>query len=430
MSKRRNWIVLLAFVLVIINYMDRIALSIAAKPIEMEFNLSPAQMGYVFSSFLWAYVIFLVPVGMVVDRLGAKLVAGAGIALWSLATLLTGAASSLGFLMASRIVMGLGETTSFPAGTRILRDWVPQGERGMAVTLFNAGNSIGPAIGAIAVAWLIGLFGWRMSFVLLGVLGFVWLVVWTIWYGQPEKVTWLSDDERGEILAERDTVSVDAVSHEAPETPIFELLRQRTVWAMVLTHGCIVFTGYMFLTWMPTYIRSFGSLTMMQTGYATALPYVISVIFALVIARISDRVLSASAIRAGKRRYFIIGAALVTSLIVLAPLATNLAVQLGLLAVVLTGHATATGLNFALASDLLDNRRDISRVSSLVALGGNAFGAISPIVTGHIVSATGSYRWAFYTAGTLLVIGAIIMFTLVRSRITPGRPMSMRTVPC
>src|SRR3954447_26090245 len=125
MTRRRAWVALLIFVAVIINYMDRIALSVAAKPIVAEFGFTPVQMGYLFSGFLWTYVVCLIPLGMLVDRIGAKRMVGGGIAIWSAATAVTAAMGSFGGIIACRLVMGASEATTFPACGRVIRDWFP-----------------------------------------------------------------------------------------------------------------------------------------------------------------------------------------------------------------------------------------------------------------------------------------------------------------
>src|ERR1700704_2578604 len=122
MTHRRGWIALLIFLAVIINYIDRIALSIAAKPIVSEFGFSPVQMGYLFSGFLWTYVVSLIPLGLLVERIGAKRMVGGGIAIWSAATALTALAGGFVTILAARLVMGASEATTFPAGGRVIRD--------------------------------------------------------------------------------------------------------------------------------------------------------------------------------------------------------------------------------------------------------------------------------------------------------------------
>src|ERR1700730_3704670 len=174
-SYRRGWIALLIFTVVIINYIDRIALSVAARPIVAEFGFSPVQMGYLFSGFLWTYVVCLIPLGMLVEKIGAKRMVGRGVAIWSPATAMTVATVSFGSILAARLVMGASEATTFPACGRVIRDWFPERERGFVTTLFNGGSSAGPALGAIVTAALVSSFDWRIAFVVLGAVGFIWL---------------------------------------------------------------------------------------------------------------------------------------------------------------------------------------------------------------------------------------------------------------
>lgn len=122
---KRSWIAILIFTAVIINYIDRIALSIASKPIVEEFGFTPVQMGYLFSGFLWTYVICLIPIGLLVERIGAKRMVGGGIAIWSGATILTAATSGFTSLLGARLVMGASEASTFPACGRIIETGFP-----------------------------------------------------------------------------------------------------------------------------------------------------------------------------------------------------------------------------------------------------------------------------------------------------------------
>ena len=314
--------------------------------------------------------------------------------------------------------MGASEATTYPAGGRVIRDWFPARERGFVTTLFNGGSSAGPAIGAIATAALVTSFGWRVAFVVLGAVGFVWLIAWAKWYGSPEESAWLPEAERAKILAERGSAVAD-LPGGPPASSLGYLLRQRSVWGLVLTQACLVYTAYLFLTWLPTYLQSTGELSTMNTGYLTAIPYLITVVLGVTIARASDRILSSADIQAGRRRNFIAAMAILAMLILLAPHVGSLSQLLIVLTLVLTGATTGSGLNFTLASDLLRNPRDVSRVVAMTAFGGNLFGLISPIITGYVVADTGGYTWAFRIAAALLFCGCIATLTLTRKPIEP-----------
>src|SRR6202522_4157535 len=200
---RRGWVYVLMLALVTINYMDRSALGVVAQAVRGEFSLSPVQMGYLFSSFLWTYVICLLPVGIMLDRFSPRNINSVGITLWSLAMLATAGVWSFGTLLITRLIMGAGEATSIPSCGRIVREWMPAQERGVANAVWSAGSFLGPAIGAIVVAALTSGWGWRAAFIVLAVLGFIWLACNLIWFGRPEKVNWLTADERNKIVAER-----------------------------------------------------------------------------------------------------------------------------------------------------------------------------------------------------------------------------------
>lgn len=419
MTRRRIWIALLIFLAVIINYMDRIALSVAAKPIVAEFALSPVETGYLFSGFLWTYVICLIPLGMLVEKIGAKRMVGGGIAVWSAATVVTAAMGSFGSIFAARLVMGASEATTFPACGRIIRDWFPERERGLVTTLFNGGSTGGPALGAVATAFLVSTFDWRTAFIVLGALGFFWLIAWLVWYAPPESARWLPEPERSKILAERNGTGPDLARSAPPPSSLGYLLRQRSIWGLVVTQACLVYTAYLFLTWLPTYLQASRELSTMSTGYVTAIPYCVTMVLGLCVARLSDRMLSSHAIQAGGRRNFIAAMAALSLLILLAPAVDSLWQLLVVLTLVLTGSTTGAGLNFTLASDLLRNPRDVSRVIAITAFGGNLFGLIAPIITGYVVAGTGGYDWAFRIAAILLLCGGVATLALTRRPIAP-----------
>src|SRR5882724_3640639 len=209
-NRRRYWIFLFMFLLATINYVDRIVLSVSSAPIAEEFGISKVELGYLFSSFLWLYVVCLVPMGVIVDRLGTRVVNAAGIGIWSIATALTGLASGFGMLIATRVMMGVGESTTYPASGRIIREWIPRKERALFAAFFNSGAYFGPAIGGLVLAWLVSVAGWRVTFLICAATGFVWLLAWLIWFRKPEEVSWLSAEERALILRERDGGATEA----------------------------------------------------------------------------------------------------------------------------------------------------------------------------------------------------------------------------
>jgi len=316
-------------------------------------------------------------------------------------------------LLATRLTMGAGEATSNPAGARVIREWIPASERGMTNAIFNSGSYAGPAVCAVVAGPIIASYGWPALFFAAGGIGFVWLACWLTWFAPPEDATWLGEEERQKILNERGAKKVD-LDASAPKVGLIGLLRKGpTLWGLALTQGCNVYSQYLFLTWMPSYLQATKGLTIAKTGFYAAIPYAVAVVLCIFVGRISDRLLKGD-VGGGKRRYMIAFAMLLAAVILFAPLVQDVWLILGLIAISLTGVASTTSLNFALLNDLLKRPRDIGVAMGFLVVGGNVFGLMAPIVTGYVVESTGNYDRAFIIAGALLVVGATSILTLTR----------------
>jgi MFS family permease len=414
MNFRRGWVCVFLIALTTINYADRVALSVAATPIRSEFGLSQVQMGYLLSSFLWTYVLCLIPVGMLVDRFGGKIVNSLGIFLWSAATVLTGFAPGFLFMIGSRMVMGMGESTSWPASNRVIREWFPASERGLANAIFGAGSTTGPAIGAVAMSYLVGSYGWRIGFVVAGAVGFIWLLAWLLVFDRPERVRWLGAEERQKILRERDGAPGAAIG---TGSPLGYLLRQRSVWGLFFTQGTEVYGSYMLITWLPSYLQQAKGLSLMDAGMLTAVPFALASVFGVGLGWISDLLLTPETVQAGRRRSMVAVMLLGVSVTVLVPLIDRLWIIILILAFVRALGQAGSALNFALVTDLVRNRADIGKVTAITVMGGNTFGLIAPIVTGYIIALTGSFDRAFVVAGLLPLAGAAATFLMTRKPI-------------
>lgn len=416
-GKKRIWIYVFLFTLTLINYVDRVSLSIAAKALEAEFNISPVAMGYLFSSFIWLYFFALIPMGYLVGRFGPRTVNTWGIGVWSLATATTSLATGFASLLTFRLIMGMGEATTYPAGARVIRDWMPARERGMATATFHSGSLVGPAVGAIGFGWLISTFGWRPAFVVAGLIGFVWLAAWLKWYRHPAQATWLGEAERQEILEAGGESSV--IKDKVPALGLRGLARSRTVWAISLTHGCAVYATYFFLTWLPGYLQAEKGMDVLDSGIYTAVPYLGAAILAVIIGRLSDRVLSPAALASGGRRLVIGAVLLASALIFVVPVLESTWAVLAVITLSLATCASAVSLDLSLLNDLLKSEDDVGTAAGFVTAGGNLFGLLAPIVTGYLVAGTGGFAAAFITVGVLLAIGAALAMFGTRAAIGP-----------
>ncbi|HTJ92347.1 MAG TPA: MFS transporter [Pararobbsia sp.] len=414
--KARYWVYLMLFALAAINYLDRVALSVSAGRVQTALGIDKVQLGYLFSSFLWGYTLCLIPIGLLVDRFGSRSVTAVCMGLWSAATALTGAATSVGGIVSARVVMGVGESSCYPAALRIIREWVPSGERATAMTVFNSGAYFGPALGAVGLSWLVSVFDWRVSFFVCGIVGFIWLAFWLAFFRQPEHAKWISADERETIRRERETHS-QAQALASKPVGLGCLIASRTMWGLMLTQGAGAYTQYLFLTWLPNYLQAERGMTLLKSGTVMALPYIGSIVVSVALGMMSDRLLTARAVEAGRRRLVLGGVVLGGAVILFVPWVSNIEAILLLITVALGSVATGNALNMTLLGDLLRSKSDLGRATGLLLIGGNVFGFSAPIVTGYVVQATGHFDAAFAAAGGLLVMGALSSWFLTRSPI-------------
>jgi ACS family glucarate transporter-like MFS transporter len=417
-GKRFN-IVIFLFFNAVINYIDRINLSVAAPAIAKEFNWDPGTMGIIFSAFLWTYAVCLIPCGWLADKIGTRKVNAISISIWSAAAMLTGAVVNFGTMLAARLALGVGEAASYPAAGKIIRQWIPANERGLATAIFNSGAYAGPAIATPIVAWIVLETGWRASFFILGFLGFIWLYFWLKMFRAPEECKWLSSEEREYILSHNNTETPGPANEESAQTTgiVAKLLRKKTMWGLALTQGCGVYTQYLFLSWLPTYLVQAKNMQLMKASIFSALPYLIAVILGIVVGKLSDHILTPDKIQQGKRRSMVIVFMMLSSIVLLTTTVNNEYVVLLLISLSLTCISSAITLNIALTNDLVSDPRIAGTAFGILILGGNIFGLTAPVLTGYIVKATGSFDSAFFLAGGLLLLGAVLSFSLTRSPI-------------
>jgi MFS family permease len=175
-SGKRLFIAILLFLNLFITFMQQIILSVAAPAIARDFRWDAGEMGLLFSSYQWTYCLFLLVWGPMSDRIGTHWINGLSVTIWSIAGMLTGVAATFGGMLATRLALGAGEAASFPTSAKVVRQWFPASERGLATAIFNAGTFAGPAFSAPLVAWLLLKEGGRMSFMISGSLSFLWVV--------------------------------------------------------------------------------------------------------------------------------------------------------------------------------------------------------------------------------------------------------------
>ena len=288
-AKKTNvrWIVVtVLFFITIINYADRATISLAGPAMAKELNFDAVTMGYIFSAFGWAYVIFQLPGGWLLDKFGSKKVYAFSIFFWSLFTLLVGA---VGFFMgliaviilfSLRFLVGASEAPSFPANSRIVAAWFPANERGTAAALFNSAQYAATVLFAPLMGWLIHSFGWHWVFAVMGVLGMLFVLVWNKLIYDPNDHPLTNQAEVDYIEKGGGLVSMDqglkgGTKQEGPNLAyIKQLLSSRMLVGIYIAQYCINALTYFFITWFPVYLVQEKHMTILKAGFVAAIPAV------------------------------------------------------------------------------------------------------------------------------------------------------------
>jgi len=269
---KRYLMVIGTFLLALLLYIDRICISVAKEPIAEALSLTDRQMGLVFGIFTLGYAFFQTPSGMLADRLGPRKVLASIVAIWSVFTALTGYAWNFISLLVVRFLFGAGEAGAFPGMTRAIYSWIPLKERGLVTGINFSGSRLGAAFALPLVVWLIDSFGWRISFLILGIVGVVWALIWFVLFrDNPEDHNALSKEEKEFIIANRQ----EKKANIAKEKLHFgTLLSSKNMWFAMGQYFCSNFTFYFALTWLFPHVKSEYNLATLEAGFYTSIPLI------------------------------------------------------------------------------------------------------------------------------------------------------------
>lgn len=380
------WLTLLLGALVLLNYVDRGALGIAAPRLKSELGLSPYEFGLAVSAFSWVYAPAQFAVGWLADRFCVYRLIAAGLALWALATLLTGFVSGLAMLIVLRVVLGIGEGVAFPAASKIIARHVPDGRRGIANGTVAAALAWGPALGTFAGGLLLFYSGWRAIFWTFGAVTVLWLVPW--------------------LLASRSHWS-DRASRSGENVPVREVMRQTTPWVMGIGHFCNTYGFFFLLAWLPLYLVQSRGLSILQMTWMTTMVYLVQGTGALLWGLWSDalvrRGVDEGRLRKGLMSFYQAG--LATAILGVA-LATTTNGVFGWL--LLAGAVSGIGgSNCYALSQMYAGPRAAGGWVGIMNGVGNTSGIIGPILTGLLVGwSGGDYQAAFYVSAAIVAFGA------------------------
>lgn len=414
-----RWLIIaLIGVATVVNYIDRNALAVMWPEIAPQIGATKEDYALLVTVFMIFYALGQSLFGRLFDQVGTRIGFALSIAVWSVAIALHALASSVLSFSLARALLGVSEAGAWPGAAKANAEWFPVKERAFAQGLFNAGASLGSIVSAPLIAILYLAIGWKATFLLVGLLGFAWLVPWLLVYrAGPEGHPWITEAERQHILSGRQSAGAPSDGDYAPTWG--QILRHRESWAVILCRFFIDPVWWLFVSWLPIYLAETFGFDIKQIGLFAWVPYVGAMLGSLFGGWLAGRLLHRGWAVGRVRRSVITlgGVIMLPSLLLTASAATPLAAVL-LIAVILFGFQTAIGNIQTLPSDLFSGRS----VGTLAGISGTAAVAGVLITTWLVpVMTTQSYA-PIFALGASLVPLSILAVWLLGGRLTPVRP--------
>ncbi|WP_110946626.1 MFS transporter [Pseudomonas bohemica] len=414
MSHRRWFMLSLLLIATIINYVDRVNISIAAPFMAKDLGLDKVQMGLIFSAFAWTYAFALVPAGFIADRFGSRLTYGASLISWSAVTVCQGLVGGFSSLFGLRLAIGAMEAPAFPANSRAVAVWFPARERGMASSIYVCGQYLGTALFTGVLLWLATTYDWRHVFYSTGIVGIVFGVAWLYLYRDPLNCKKVSKQELDYIEAGGGLVKSSQDKNKFKWAQIAELLKYRQVWAICIGKFASTSALYFFLTWFPTYLIEERHLTMVKVGIFAVLPFIGATVGVVLAGFISDWMIRRGVSLSFARKLpLVVGSALGMS-IMLVNFTDSNEVCIALLTIAFFAQGIASA-SWAAVSEIAPKQL-IGLTGGITSLAANIGGIVTPIVIGQILHVTGNFAWAFWFIGGVACIGTL-SYSLLLGRI-------------
>lgn len=403
---RRRWFMLsLLLIATIINYIDRVNISIAAPFMAKDLGLDKMEMGLIFSAFAWTYAIALVPAGFIADRFGSRFTYGMSLISWSTVTACQGFATGFASLFGLRLAVGAMEAPAFPANSRAVTVWFPARERGLASSIYVCGQYLGTALFTGALLWLATTYDWRHVFYSTGLLGIVFGVIWLFLYRDPLSCKNVSQEELKYIEAGGGLVKSSQERTRFNWRQIAELFGYRQIWAICIGKFASTSALYFFLTWFPTYLIEERHLTMIKAGIFAVLPFVGATVGILLAGIVSDLLIRRGYSMSFARKLPLVIGSMLGMSIVLVNFTDSNEICIAVLTIAFFAQGIASS-SWAAVSEVAPKEL-IGLTGGITSLAANIGGIVTPIVIGAIVHATGSFAYAFWFIGGVALIGTL-----------------------
>lgn len=395
MQSKRWYVVCWLSLGMVIAYMDRVNLTAAMPEIGKMMNLDEADRGMALSAFFWTYTIGQIPAGMLVDRYGVRMLYTLGIVLWSIASAVTVLMTGLWGLVATRLVVGLGESVVTSSSLRYIRAHFAEKERGFAVGVYMTGTKIGPAVGLPLAGYLVATQGWPAMFLIMGVGSLLWLGPW---------LGWVKGNDPAALPAVRGSkIAVESVS-------LGDALKSRVMWGIILGTYCYMYFVYYCMTWMPQYFQKTHGMSIKDSNWFGGVSFGGMAAVAAIGGWVADRMISRGAEPIFVRRLFTVAGFVLAAMQTLSVFTESKELMIGLTVASLCGLGLATANYWALTTTLMPGAVPVA-IQNTAA---NLAGIVAPWLTGWLVQQTGSFDAPIKATGFWLLLGVFAYAVLVK----------------
>lgn len=415
--KGRHFVALGMFLLSLLLYIDRVCISVAKDPIAGDLALSDKAMGWVLSIFALGYALFQVPGGRMADTFGPRKALAGIVTFWSALTALTGAAWNFVSLLLMRFFFGAGEAGAFPGMSRAIFSWIPLKERGLITGINFSGSRLGAAFALPLVAWLIGTYGWRMTFGILGMVGVVWAAGWWLSFrDEPTDHPALSDKEKDYILAHRQSQEPE---EEKSKLPLSTLFASSNMWMTMVQYFCSNFTFFFALTWLFPYLKNKYQLDAMEAGFYASAPFIFGAIGNWLAGWMVDYLYKQGRWNASRSITAMIGFGLAAVGLVGSVYMESALGAVAFLSLAILGADMTLPPSWTLCVDI--GKRHAGTVSGAMNMAGNIGSFITALAFPYLQAWTGSVTPFFFLGAGLNLLGLFLW-----SRIKADQPIVQR----
>jgi ACS family D-galactonate transporter-like MFS transporter len=415
---RRRWRIawLLGFG-VLVNYFDRVNLSVSHAALYTTFGISDVAFGYLSGAYNWTYALCQLPIGVILDRFGVRRVGRVSIFLWSIASFAAAITPGLGGFFAARFLLGVGEAPTFPANAKAIGYWFPSSERSFATSIFDSAAKFSSAIGVPLLGLLLLKIGWRWSFAATGFISlFYFLLFWKI-YRDPADDPALTPAER-EYITE---APLAQVAEDTQPASLGYLIRKRKVIGLALGFGSYNYVFYLLLTWLPSYLSSALQIDLMHSFLYTGVPWLFATFTDMLVGGWLVDALIQRGYNANRVRKIILVGGTAFGLGIIGAAHAHTAIRaLIWISISIGGLSAAAPVGWSIPS-LIAPRNSVGSVGGILNFSNQLSGIAAPIVTGYLVAAHQSFAWAFGVAAIYLLIG-ITAYIVLLGKIEPIPP--------